>query len=85
MLLELIEISGKENGTVIIFIDQFEELLSYTDQDVSEENFLDLFLSYLRKFLDSASKETLIIGTLRSDFLKNLQEKVLKALSITCM
>lgn len=71
---EITELSKEEKVTIIIFIDQLEELLLNSASQTTDENIVQLFLSSLRIFLDSADNKFLIISTLRSDFLGNFQE-----------
>jgi WD40 repeat protein len=87
LMKELTEISGEGEPTILLFIDQFEELLVYviksgektTEAREVNTTFSDaaqefLFVSYLRSFLDLSNNKFLCIGTLRSDFLGNFQE-----------
>ena len=66
ILRQLGELSGEGNIFILIFIDQFEELL---DVDVAQT-----FSSYLSCCIQRMGKNCIVIGTLRSDFLGLLQK-----------
>ena len=72
---ELTALSNQSDITLLFFIDQFEELLPDINKKVkeAEQSTEELFLSWLRNFLESSDNKILIIGTLRSDFLGNFQ------------
>lgn len=61
--------SGKLESTIVIPIDQFEELLSYPPDHPANR-----FLHLLRATLDRLRGEFLFLATLRSDFLATFQQ-----------
>ncbi len=66
---ELRENVGSREATVLLMIDQCEELLAV---DVNEEG--GRFLSFLRAVLDCEDSHLMVLATLRSDFLGSFQE-----------
>ncbi|MEM9759587.1 MAG: toll/interleukin-1 receptor domain-containing protein [Pseudomonadota bacterium] len=60
---EMRRAAGRKDATVLISIDQFEELLGEGVANAA------LFLSRLRKLTKDPSERVLVLGTIRSDFL----------------
>jgi hypothetical protein len=61
--------AGRRNATIVLVIDQFEELVS-----VGENNQNERFLRFLRHALEVPDENPLaVLGTLRSDFLGDFQ------------
>lgn len=69
LLKELRENAGSRDATVLLMIDQCEELLTVDD---SREG--DRFLAFLRAVLDCEDSRFLVLATLRSDFLGSFQD-----------
>jgi WD40 repeat protein len=65
---ELRAASGQAEATLLLCVDQFEELLAAGESDIA-----DRFLALLRSLTEVRSSGIVIIGTLRSDFLGNFQ------------
>ena len=66
---ELRERSKSREATVLLMIDQCEELLAIS---TNEEG--NMFLMFLRALLDREDSRLLVLATLRSDFLGSFQE-----------
>jgi WD40 repeat protein len=66
---DLRETVGVREGTVLVIIDQFEELLGF---GFNEEG--NHFLAFLRSVLDQGDSRLMFLGTLRSDFLSSFQD-----------
>ena len=66
---ELLNGSGRENASLLIIIDQFEELLNRPPDHLGSR-----FLVFLRRLLDNKDNKLVIIGTMRSDFLGAFQQ-----------
>ena len=73
-LKEIIDLSKQSNATILLFIDQLEELLTDADKNRSDESSGQLFLTYLNRVSASFDDKLLVIGTLRSDFLGSFTE-----------
>lgn len=69
LLKELRETVGAREATVLLLIDQCEELLTV---DANEEG--DRFLAFLRALLDREDSRLMMLATLRSDFLGSFQD-----------
>lgn len=69
LLRELCESVGSQEATVLLMIDQCEELLA---GGANEEG--DRFLAFLRAVLDREDSCLMVLATLRSDFLGSFQE-----------
>lgn len=69
LLKELREKAGAREATVLLMIDQCEELLSL---GANKEG--DRFLTFLRALLDHEDNHLLVLATLRSDFLGTFQD-----------
>ena len=67
-LSELKTVSNQEEATVLIPIDQFEELLGDSASKHSNK-----FLIFLYSLLEHAGASVMVLGTLRSDFLGSFQ------------
>ena len=66
---ELREKAGSQEATVLLLIDQCEELLTI---GVNEEG--DRFLAFLRAVLDREDSRLMVLATFRSDFLGSFQD-----------
>jgi len=69
LIKELRENVGSQEATVLLMIDQCEELLAV---DVNEEG--GRFLLFLRAALERADSHLMVLATLRSDFLGSFQD-----------
>ncbi|MDF0651364.1 MAG: SUMF1/EgtB/PvdO family nonheme iron enzyme [Nitrospira sp.] len=69
MIKTLREISGSREATVLLMIDQCEELLTIGANEEGER-----FLAFLRAVLDREDSHLLVLATLRSDFLGSFQD-----------
>ncbi len=69
LIRELRETAGSREATVLLLIDQCEELLTI---GTNEEG--DQFLAFLRALLDRADSCLMVLATLRSDFLGSFQD-----------
>ena len=69
LITELRETAGARDATVLLMIDQCEELLA---SGANEEG--DQFLAFLRAVLDREDSSLMVLATLRSDFLGSFQE-----------
>ena len=69
LITELRETAGARDATVLLMIDQCEELLT---TGTNEEG--DRFLAFLRAILDRKDSHLMVLATLRSDFLGSFQE-----------
>lgn len=69
LLKELCETAGSRDGTVLLMIDQCEELLT---GGINEEG--NRFLAFLRALLDRGDSHLIVLATLRSDFLGSFQD-----------
>ena len=67
MVYDLREATGQREATVLLIIDQFEELLERGDDTANR------FLQMLRTVLEDKNNPLLVLGTLRSDFLGTFQ------------
>ncbi len=65
----LLEASGREQASILIVIDQFEELLGRPTGHPGT-----LFLKFLRQLLDAGNNKLIVLGTMRSDFLGAFQQ-----------
>jgi WD40 repeat protein len=70
LLEELREASDRREGTVLLSIDQCEELLAHATAGEVER-----FLPFLASLLRSPGNRLLVLGTLRSDFLGTWQQQ----------
>lgn len=61
--------SGRGNASLLIIIDQFEELLNRPQDHIGNQ-----FLTFLRGLLEDKNNRLVIIGTMRSDFLGTFQQ-----------
>jgi WD40 repeat protein len=59
---------GQAEATLLLAVDQFEELLTPSEDDAD-----DRFLALLRALVEARSGSIVVIGTLRSDFLGSFQ------------
>ena len=66
---ELRERIGAQEATVLLLIDQCEELLTIGVKDEA-----DRFLAFLRALLDREDSHLMVLATLRSDFLGSFQD-----------
>ena len=69
LIKELRETAGARDATVLLMIDQCEELLA---SGANEEG--SRFLAFLRAVLDRVGSRLMVLATLRSDFLGSFQE-----------
>ena len=69
LITELRETAGARDATVLLMIDQCEELLT---SGANEEG--DHFLTFLRAVLDREDSRLMVLATLRSDFLGSFQD-----------
>ncbi len=69
LIKELREKAGSREATVLMMIDQCEELLTV---GANEEG--DRFLAFLRAVLDREDSRLMVLATLRSDFLGSFQD-----------
>lgn len=69
LLKELRESVGSRDATVLIMIDQCEELLILAANDDGYR-----FLAFLRELLDREDSRVMVLATLRSDFLGSFQD-----------
>src|SRR6266536_4562501 len=60
--------SGRLEATLLLAVDQFEELLAQGESDAERR-----FLGLLRSLVEARSGSVVVIGTLRSDFLGSFQ------------
>jgi formylglycine-generating enzyme required for sulfatase activity len=67
MIYDLREVTGQREATVLLIIDQFEELLERGDDTANR------FLHMLRTVLEDKNSPLLVLGTLRSDFFGTFQ------------
>ena len=68
LIMELREMSGSPEATVLLMVDQFEELLAPGDKKGAK------FLAFLCAALDREDSSVMALATLRSDFLGSFQE-----------
>ena len=61
--------SGRENASLLIIIDQFEELLNRPQDHLGNQ-----FLNFIRRILNNEDNKIVVIGTMRSDFLGAFQQ-----------
>ena len=66
---DLLEVSKQENASVVVIIDQFEELLNRPPEHVGTQ-----FLHFLREILDTKENKLIVLATMRSDFLGTFQQ-----------
>ena len=69
LIKELRETAGSRDATVLLMIDQCEELLASGANGEGER-----FLEFLRAVLDREDSSLMVLATLRSDFLGSFQE-----------
>jgi WD40 repeat protein len=65
--------SGQREATVVIPIDQFEELLGNGGDSAAEQRGGDLFLAFLRGAMQDTTGRLVVLATMRSDFLGTFQ------------
>ncbi|MDH3697112.1 MAG: TIR domain-containing protein [Flavobacteriaceae bacterium] len=66
---ELLDASGREQASLLIIIDQFEELLERPPDHPGSR-----FLHFLRELMDQENNRLIVLGTMRSDFLGSFQQ-----------
>lgn len=66
---DLIDGSSRKNASVLVIIDQFEELLNRPPDHLGSQ-----FLTFLRHILDAKDSKLVVLATMRSDFLGAFQQ-----------
>ena len=69
LIRELRKKEGTQEATILLMIDQCEELLATDGYEVGRQ-----FLAFLRAVLDSEDSHLMVLATLRSDFLGSFQD-----------
>ncbi|WP_423808548.1 WD40 repeat domain-containing protein, partial [Planktothrix prolifica] len=59
------------NNRILLIADQFEELYTLCNDEQTRRNFLDILLNTFKSFAEKSSLSTVLVGTMRADFLGN--------------
>ncbi|MFM6197484.1 MAG: eIF2A-related protein, partial [Planktothrix sp.] len=60
------------NNRILLIADQFEELYTLCNDEQTRRQFLDLLLTTFKSFAEQSSLSTVLVGTMRADFLGNV-------------
>ncbi|MFM6213376.1 MAG: WD40 repeat domain-containing protein, partial [Planktothrix sp.] len=59
------------NNRILLIADQFEELYTLCNDEQTRRQFLDLLLTTFKSFAEQSSLSTILVATMRADFLGN--------------
>jgi WD40 repeat protein len=60
------------NNRILLIADQFEELYTLCNDEQTRRQFLDLLLTTFKSFAEQSSLSTILVATMRADFLGNV-------------